>query len=90
MPDPAPTLDAALADVRTALDSDGFSATWTDTENGVVVRVGAGDADCADCLVPRPVLELMITNALEPTGRPLARLDLPDPETVTTAPGGRP
>lgn len=73
----SPAVDAALAEVATVLHSDGFTAAWEDTEEGVVFRVGIGVADCADCLVPRGVLELMIGSALEPTGRRLARLDMP-------------
>jgi hypothetical protein len=74
----AATVDAALAEVAAVLDTDGFTAVWEDTDDGVVFRVGIGAADCADCLVPRAVLELMVGSALEPTGRPLARLDLPE------------
>lgn len=73
----APAVDAALAEVVAVLDSDGFTAVWEETDEGVVFRVVVGGTDCADCLVPRPVLELMLGSALEPTGRPLARLEMP-------------
>ena len=74
----AAVVDLALAEVAAVLASDGFSAAWEDTGEGVVFRVGIGAADCTDCLVPRGVLELMVGSALEPTGRRLARLDMPE------------
>lgn len=74
----ATAVDTALADVTAVLASDGFTAAWEDTDEGVVFRVGIGDTDCADCLVPRGVLELMVGSALEPTGRRLARLEMPE------------
>jgi hypothetical protein len=33
----------------------------------MVVRIAAGPDACADCLVPRPVMETIMSNALEPT-----------------------
>jgi hypothetical protein len=72
-----PELDAALAEVRSVLDRDGFTADWDETEEGVVFRVGVGAPACDDCLVPRAVLALMVGSALEPTGRRLARLEMP-------------
>jgi hypothetical protein len=67
----------ALAPVRAVLETDGFTGDWQETDAGVVFRVGVGSADCEDCLVPRAVLELMVGSALEPTGRRLARLEMP-------------
>jgi len=67
----------ALASVREVLESDGFTGEWQETDAGVVFRVGLGTADCEDCLVPRSVLEMMVGSALAPTGRRLARLDMP-------------
>lgn len=67
----------ALGPVRQVLESDGFTGDWQETAEGVVFRVGLGTADCEDCLVPRAVLETMVGSALEPTGRRLARLDMP-------------
>jgi hypothetical protein len=68
----------ALLPVCEVLQSDGFTGEWEETDAGVVFRVGVGSADCEDCLVPRKVLELMVGNALEPTGLRLARLEMPD------------
>ena len=59
------------------LDADGFIATWEQTPDGASFSIGIGDTDCADCLVPRPVLELMLTNALADTGYRLAQLRMP-------------
>ena len=77
-PSPAsPTLDTALAEVARTLDADGFVASWEQTEDGVSFAIGIGDTDCADCLVPRPVMELMLANALADTGLRLASLRMP-------------
>lgn len=73
-----PSVAEALAPIRAVLESDGYTGEWEETEGGVVFRVGAGTADCADCLVPRAVLERMVGSALEPTGTALARLEMPD------------
>lgn len=67
----------ALAPICRVLLSDGFDGRWQETDDGVVFRVGLGTADCEDCLVPRAVLETMVSVALRPTGRRLARLDMP-------------
>lgn len=82
------SVDAALAEVVAVLHSDGFTAAWHETDEGVVFRVGAGTADCADCLVPRAVLELMVGTALGSTGRRLARVEMPDLETRDEQGGG--
>lgn len=74
---PVTPIDEALADVVAVLDRDGFTSEWEDTDAGLVFRVGAGTAECADCLVPKSVLELIVSNALAGTGRTLARVELP-------------
>jgi hypothetical protein len=76
----------ALAEVCAVLDSDGFTGEWQESDDGVVFRVGVGTADCEDCLVPRPVLELMVGSALVPTGRRLARLEMPEPGAYADGP----
>ena len=75
--EPGSDVGDALAEVCAVLESDGFTGQWNDTDDGIVFSVGVGTAECDDCLVPRPVLELMVGTALQPTGRPLARLDMP-------------
>jgi len=71
-------VEEALAEVCAVLESDGFTGDWQESDDGVVFRVRVGTADCEDCLVPRAVLELMVGSALAPTGRRLARLEMPE------------
>lgn len=77
MPSATGELASALAEVGGLLANDGFTSAWEVTEAGVVFRVGVGDTECADCLVPRPVLEVMLNNALQDTDYTLARVEMP-------------
>lgn len=80
--------DRTDADLRTALaaptqmlESDGFEATWeVDEGNGVHFTVLAGSAECQDCLVPKPVMEAIIGDALAGTPWALAEVTLPADE----------
>jgi hypothetical protein len=76
---PAPQqLDAAFAEIAEMLRSDGFTAQWSVAQEGdVSFVVGAGDAACAECLVPKPVLEAMLSSALEGSGYRLVDVRLP-------------
>jgi hypothetical protein len=77
--------DRADAELRTALaaptqmlESDGFEATWdVDEANGVHFTVLPGSAECQDCLVPKPVMEAIIGDALDGTPWSLAQVTLP-------------
>jgi len=71
-------LDGALGGFRDMLATDGYTLSWSlNGENGVVVRIVAGDDACADCLVPLPVMETIMSNALEPTPYTLDHIVLP-------------
>lgn len=71
-------LDDALRGFRDMLATDGYTLSWSVTDqNAVVVRIAAGPDACADCLVPRPVMETMMSKALEPTPYALDHLVLP-------------
>jgi hypothetical protein len=60
------------------LESDGFEATWeVDAANGVHFTVLPGSAECQDCLVPKPVMEAIIGDALDGTPWSLAEVTLP-------------
>ena len=73
-----PELAAALAGPRAMLESDGFEATWeVGADNGVHFTVAPGSADCQDCLVPKSVMETIITDALAGTRWSLAEVALP-------------
>jgi hypothetical protein len=71
-------LDDALQGFRDMLASDGYTLSWSVTDQGgVVVRIAAGPDACADCLVPRPVMEAIMSKALEPTPYALDHVVLP-------------
>jgi hypothetical protein len=77
-PTDAPDLGAVLAAPREMLESDGFEATWdVDAANGVHFTVLPGSAECQDCLVPKPVMEAIIGDALDGTRWTLAEVTLP-------------
>jgi hypothetical protein len=70
-------LDAALADLRTQLERDGFTAEWDVTDDVVKFRVVATDAACEECLVPKVVMEAMLHDALDGTGFTPGEVRLP-------------
>jgi hypothetical protein len=73
----ADELDAALADLRTQLERDGFTAEWEVTDDVVGFRVVATDAACDECLVPKVVMEAMLHDAIDGTGFTLGEVRLP-------------
>jgi hypothetical protein len=74
----ASTLDGALGKFREMLASDGYDLSWelTDTEK-VIVQIEAGPDACADCLVPLPIMESIMSDALAPTPYALDHIVLP-------------
>lgn len=76
--DPAATVDDALGRFRDMLASDGYTVEWAVSGPGrVVVRIEAGAGACADCLVPLPVMEAIMSEALAPTPYALDHIELP-------------
>ena len=72
------SMEEALADINSFLARDGFTSDWETDESGAVTfHVGAGEAECPECLVPKAVLEAMLNDALEGTGHPLAAVQVP-------------
>jgi hypothetical protein len=73
-----PQLTAALAGPKAMLESDGFEATWeVDAANGIHFTVSPGSAECQDCLVPKPVMEAILADALDGTPWSVAEVTLP-------------
>lgn len=74
----ASTLDGALGKFREMLASDGYDLSWqlTDTDK-VVVQIEAGPEACEDCLVPLPIMEAIMSDALAPTPYALDHIVLP-------------
>jgi hypothetical protein len=61
-------LRGPLGTIVATLERDGFVPAWdVDASGGVSFRIGAGDASCAECMVPRPMIEAMLTDALAGT-----------------------
>ena len=72
------TLDSALQRFRDVLAADGYTLEWSvDERDRVVVRILAGEDACADCLVPLPVMESIMSDALSATPYTLDRIVLP-------------
>jgi hypothetical protein len=72
-------LDEAFQGFRDMLAADGYTLSWSVTgQDKVVVRIAAGPEACADCLVPRPVMETIMSKALEPTPYALDHIVLPN------------
>ena len=71
-------LDGALQGFRDMLASDGYELRWSlSSPDRVVVQILAGPDACADCLVPRPLMEAIMSDALGPTPYALDRIVLP-------------
>ena len=74
----AAALDGALQKFRDVLAADGYILGWSVTEDDrVIVRIEAGAEACADCLVPLPVMEAIMSDALGPTPYTLDHIVLP-------------
>jgi len=71
-------LNSALHGFRDVLAADGYNLQWSVTGQGrVVVEIQAGADACADCLVPLPVMEAIMSDALAPTPYALDHIVLP-------------
>ena len=70
-------LDAAFAEIVTVLARDGYAAEWEVDGDAVTFRVVATADACADCLVPAPVMQAILGDAIEGTGYRVSRVELP-------------
>jgi hypothetical protein len=72
------TVDQALGRFRDMLAADGYELTYSVAgEDRVVVEIVAGADACADCLVPLPIMESIMSDALEPTPYTLDHVVMP-------------
>ena len=72
------TVDAALLQFTEMMATDGYVLSWSlSGEAAVVVRIDATADACADCLVPKPVMEAIMASALESTPYSLDHVVLP-------------
>jgi hypothetical protein len=78
-PDGGPAaLASALQGFRDVLAADGYTLDWSvGKDDRVVVRIQAGKDACADCLVPLPVMEAIMSDALSATPYTLDHIVLP-------------
>lgn len=71
-------VDAALQKFRDVLAADGYQLDWSLSPAGqVTITILAGPDACADCLVPLPVMEAIMADALGPTQYALGHIELP-------------
>lgn len=71
-------LDGALEKFRELMATDGYELTYSvASEDRVVVEIVAGADACADCLVPLPIMESIMSDALEPTPYTLDHVVMP-------------
>lgn len=80
VPDPggAAILEGALQGFRDMLAADGYDLNWSlRGQDKVQIRIVAGQDACADCLVPLPVIEGIMSDALAPTPYTLDSVVLP-------------
>lgn len=73
------SLDQAFAEIKTMLERDGFTADWKlDDQGGIRFRVIATETACRDCLVPKIVIEAILSDVLEGTGHQVVDVELPN------------
>lgn len=61
----AAAIDASLEALRSFLATDGYSLRIAGYEGGTLsLTVEAGADACSDCLVPKPVMEGIVMNAM--------------------------
>ncbi|WP_327106978.1 hypothetical protein [Nonomuraea glycinis] len=71
-------LDGALEKFRELMATDGYELTYSVAgEDRVVVEIVAGADACADCLVPLPIMESIMSDALAPTPYTLDHVVMP-------------
>ncbi len=80
----AQVIDAALADFRQMMASDGYRVLWAPdpdsaAESGtrLTVTIEAGPEACADCLSPTPVMEAILQKQLAGTAYTVGSVTLP-------------
>ena len=76
--DAVPELDRALQGLRDLLGADGYRLGYA-VHGGreLAVSVEAGPDACAECLVPKQVMEGIVTDALQGTEFTVNRVEMP-------------
>jgi hypothetical protein len=74
----AAAIDAALQGFRDMMRADGYLLGWEPAgPDAIVVKIEATPEACADCLVPPPVMQAIMSSALESTEVTVDRVVLP-------------
>lgn len=74
------TVSEALAPLRAGFETDGVHLTVESASpQRVVVRLALTAEACADCIVPTPVLERIISTTLRDRFPEMGRLEIVDP-----------
>jgi hypothetical protein len=69
MPSSSPAVETALAALRTMLSADGYELELRDEGARVLVaEIKAGPDACADCLVPKDMMQVYFQKALSALG----------------------
>jgi len=74
----ATAIDAALAGFAQMMSADGYVLSWEPADAArIVVRIDATPEACADCLVPAPVMQAIMSQALKDTPYDVDHVVLP-------------
>ena len=77
-----PGLDAGLAAVAGFLGPDGARVVvlgWDEAASELVVRLELDSADCAECVVPRPMLDRVLLDTLRQHAPAVRAVRVEDP-----------
>jgi hypothetical protein len=61
----AEEFDQALSDMREMLAEDGYALSWFVDGSEIVVNIAATAAACPECLVPKTLMSMLVSEALE-------------------------
>jgi hypothetical protein len=69
MPSSSPAVETALAALRSMLSADGYELELRDESPRILVaEIKAGPEACADCLVPKDMMQVYFQKALSALG----------------------
>ncbi len=80
-------VDAAITATRRSLEASGFSVACAGRDDTLTVSVHAGPDACAECLVPKSVLESIIGGELAAQGIRVAGVEVVYPADLAAGVG---
>jgi len=70
-------LEKALSGVKESLAADGYELAYEQPQEGTInIVIKAGPNACAECLVPKSILEQMILRDLSENGVPYKKVNI--------------